>query len=123
MGTGMFCHTAERAASGDVKTVVDAVSNEKKRFVAMLESIFSETTDGRRELSVEDFERVLSEPKMISFLGAIDVEAEEAWSLFKVLDVDMNGLVDADEFISGCLRMKGGAIGLDVAEVKYQCTW
>ena len=34
--------------------------------------------------------------------------------VFKILDLDDDGTLDADEFLSGCLRLRGAAKALDV---------
>ena len=52
-----------------------------------------------------------------------------SWSkVFKILDLDDDGTLDADEFLSGCLRLRGPAKTLDVLvarrKVRYfQVVW
>merc|ERR1712232_1022536 len=50
----------------------------------------------------------------------LELDTSEAKGLFHLLDVKCNGRVNADEFVSGCLRLKGQAKSLDVATLLYE---
>lgn len=45
----------------------------------------------------------------------MDVETNDAWSLFKLMDTSGNGDLDAAEFVEGCMRLKGPARSMDVS--------
>jgi len=49
---------------------------------------------------------------------AIDLKPEEAKYLFNLLDIERKGEVDFEEFLSGCLRLKGSAKSIDMLAVK-----
>merc|ERR1712228_849165 len=57
----------------------------------------------------------LEVPQMQEFFKAIDVDQSEAKGLFHLLDLDNSGSVSAEEFINGCLRLRGPAKSLDLA--------
>merc|ERR1719499_246899 len=40
--------------------------------------------------------------------------------LFRLLDVDDSGVIDVDEFVSGCMRMQGDAKSIDVHTMIFQ---
>ena len=42
--------------------------------------------------------------------------------VFKILDLDDDGALDADEFLSGCLRLRGPAKTLDVLVARRKQT-
>ena len=52
------------------------------------------------------FDAVAQPPSTSGVLGGSKV--------FKILDLDDDGALDADEFLSGCLRLRGPAKTLDV---------
>jgi len=67
------------------------------------------------EMNLEQFLSKVETPQMQEFFKAIDANASEAARLFSVVDLDQSGLVDAEEFLSGCLKLHGPAKALDTA--------
>jgi len=51
------------------------------------------------------------------------LDIDQVRTLLTLLDRDQNGEVDIEEFITGCLRLKGGAKSLDMAILQYQVEW
>jgi len=67
-----------------------------------------------RVITWEDFQASLDTKEMKELFKAIDLDISEAHCVFKILDLDDDGTLDADEFLSGCLRLRGPAKTLDV---------
>eukprot|EP00927_Polykrikos_kofoidii_P070818 TRINITY_DN6719_c0_g1_i3.p1 TRINITY_DN6719_c0_g1~~TRINITY_DN6719_c0_g1_i3.p1 ORF type:complete len:754 (-),score=124.10 TRINITY_DN6719_c0_g1_i3:78-2339(-) len=67
-------------------------------------------------ISIDEFQRHLDNPKMKAFLDALDLDAESAAvsPFFHLIDTDGSGEVDAEELVSGCLRLTGVAKSFDV---------
>merc|ERR1711920_445297 len=76
-----------------------------------------ETThrDVLSSLSWQDFQGCLGRPQMREYFKAIDVHPSEARGVFQLLDLDSSGSIDAEEFLRGCLRLRGPAKALDLA--------
>merc|ERR1711920_359794 len=72
------------------------------------------------ELTWEDFESRLEHPRMREYFKAIDVHPSDAKGVFRLLDLDDSGSIDANEFLSGCLRLRGNAKALDVAVLMHE---
>uniref|UniRef100_A0A7S4QBX5 EF-hand domain-containing protein n=1 Tax=Alexandrium monilatum TaxID=311494 RepID=A0A7S4QBX5_9DINO len=66
-------------------------------------------------LSWDDFQEKLATPQMQDFFKHIDVDVSEAKGLFRLLDTDGSGSISADEFLNGCIRLRGPAKALDAA--------
>ncbi|CAJ1373533.1 unnamed protein product [Effrenium voratum] len=62
----------------------------------------------------DDFQASLHSKDIKELFKAIDLDISEAHCVFKILDLDDDGTLDADEFLSGCLRLRGPAKALDV---------
>eukprot|EP00927_Polykrikos_kofoidii_P084329 TRINITY_DN8850_c0_g2_i1.p1 TRINITY_DN8850_c0_g2~~TRINITY_DN8850_c0_g2_i1.p1 ORF type:complete len:768 (+),score=103.33 TRINITY_DN8850_c0_g2_i1:77-2305(+) len=103
--TGTFVDTAlERAASSkEIRTV-----NSAKELFDKLD------LDKRGSISVVEFQSQLDTPLMSEYLREIDVDPSEASFLFEILDINDSGHIDCDEFLSGCVRLKGPAKALDL---------
>merc|ERR550537_1648760 len=63
------------------------------------------------------FESQVDRPNMKEYFRAIDVDPSEAKGLFRLLDMDGSGTINAEEFLNGCLRLRGPAKALDLALV------
>mmetsp|Transcript_53000 Transcript_53000/g.152699 ORF Transcript_53000/g.152699 Transcript_53000/m.152699 type:complete len:820 (+) Transcript_53000:66-2525(+) len=72
--------------------------------------------DGERcgAITWSDLEMHLDNPKLIMFFKEIDIDISEAKGLFSLLDRDGSGAIDSDEFLGGCLRLRGPAKSLDL---------
>lgn len=72
------------------------------------------------EISWDEFHARLEDPTIQLYFKSVDLDPREARSLFMLLDTDRTGTVDAEEFIMGCLRLRGGAKAIDLATLMYE---
>merc|ERR1712113_763807 len=70
---------------------------------------------GSGQLTQEELQQHLDSPIVRARLAAIDMEVYEARGLFGLLDLSENGCISIDEFVIGCMRLKGGAKQIDLA--------
>merc|ERR1711933_697878 len=68
----------------------------------------------------EEFESKLDDRYMQEFFLAIDVDLREAKTVFKLIDVDGSGALDLEEFMNGCLRLRGPARALDLTMLVHE---
>eukprot|EP00929_Paragymnodinium_shiwhaense_P080428 TRINITY_DN41943_c0_g2_i4.p1 TRINITY_DN41943_c0_g2~~TRINITY_DN41943_c0_g2_i4.p1 ORF type:complete len:104 (+),score=27.58 TRINITY_DN41943_c0_g2_i4:168-479(+) len=54
-----------------------------------------------------------------ALFGALDLDIGDVRDLFEVLDEDGTRFIDLEEFVFGCLRLRGAAKALDVAKLHY----
>ena len=45
---------------------------------------------------------------------------QDVWTLFMVIDADQNGLIDIDEFVSGCQQLHGPAKSIQMARMSHE---
>jgi len=70
--------------------------------------------DSSGAISTDEIHNHLGSSAVQQFFRSVDVDISEAEALFEILDVSGDGLIDCDEFISGCLRLQGGARAVDL---------
>merc|ERR1711908_73891 len=53
-------------------------------------------------------------------MRSLDLDVEEARGLFKLIDIDDTNEVGIEEFVTGCVRLKGNAKSIDLATLMYE---
>jgi len=71
--------------------------------------------DHSGRISWIEFAKQLENPEMVEYFKSIDLDMSEAEHLFELLDVHNIGAITSEEFVNGCLRMRGPARAYDVA--------
>merc|ERR1711988_480686 len=107
--TGVFVEASLKSASADRDFFV--INNVLEIFKDQLGS------GSCTEMTWDSFVGQLNRPEMRAYFKAIDLDPSEARGLFRLLDMDDSGTIDAEEFSHGCLRLRGPAKALDLALV------
>eukprot|EP00405_Crypthecodinium_cohnii_P024757 CAMPEP_0206498142 /NCGR_PEP_ID=MMETSP0324_2-20121206/50750_1 /ASSEMBLY_ACC=CAM_ASM_000836 /TAXON_ID=2866 /ORGANISM="Crypthecodinium cohnii, Strain Seligo" /LENGTH=720 /DNA_ID=CAMNT_0053984137 /DNA_START=116 /DNA_END=2278 /DNA_ORIENTATION=- len=86
-------------------------------------------TDGNGELDIDEFRDVLLQPEVQDVFEQIDMDVEEAFKLFRLLDEKNKGTIELEQFVNGCslLRVPAKALNVellrkDLQELKAQST-
>jgi len=86
-----------------------------------IKDFFAEAdNDNSGKLSLGEFEDHLQNPKVAAFFTSLELDVSRAHRLFHLLDTDGSNEVGFDEFLDGCLRLKGPAKSLDVNMLVYE---
>jgi hypothetical protein len=86
-----------------------------------MRDVFREAdTDGDNVLSWDEFSEYLADNTAAVFFSSLGLDVHVAQALFVLLDVDDDNTVNIDEFVHGCIRLKGGARSIDVNMLLYQ---
>eukprot|EP00928_Gymnodinium_smaydae_P051402 TRINITY_DN34936_c0_g1_i1.p1 TRINITY_DN34936_c0_g1~~TRINITY_DN34936_c0_g1_i1.p1 ORF type:complete len:591 (+),score=88.60 TRINITY_DN34936_c0_g1_i1:57-1775(+) len=109
VATGVFVETALRIAQED----------KDNNIANKIRALFFESMSSDHTITFDDFCSKVDSPVMQEYLKSINVDPSETTSLYKLLDSDCSGGVDADEMVRGCLRLKGGAKALDQSLLLY----
>jgi len=108
--TGIFCQCAVETAQQDRENVIRYQLEEKENYVKTLKALFEMWDDnGNGKCTVKEFENHLHDPETRALLGSLDIQPRDAVALFDMLDADGSGEIDLDEFITGCITLRGGA--------------
>ena len=55
--------------------------------------------------------------------AALEIKANDAKTLFRLLDRNASGSLNGEEFVDGCIRLRGAADGLDMAKLLNDSRW
>merc|ERR1711972_516951 len=99
-----------------LETAMERAKQEKEIFLVGNARIVFERADMDKSgmISWPEFQKALEVDDMRDFFEAIDIDQTEAKSLFDLLDISGDGKISADEFLNGCLRVRGPAKALDL---------
>jgi len=118
---GIFVDSVMQSAQGDREEVVEAHMNEKKSAISQLREIFLEADeDGNKMISLQEFHDQSKDPRVWAYLSSLGLDVSEADGLFKLLDMDGSGTIGIEEFLMGCMRLKGYAKTIDLATLMYE---
>jgi len=119
--TGIFVDSAIHSAQADKDEVIQEQMRSTSSALSEMQKLFEAADiDNSGTISVEEFEQHLQRSEVRAHLAAIGIEVGEARGLFKLLDLDKSGEVTIEEFVFGCMRLKGGAKSIDLANLMYE---
>lgn len=113
--TGVFTQSACDLQDKDL--VIQEEMSRADHFVKEMQGFFNQSFDegGEHMVNWEQFEVCMERDDVLAYLGSHQLDVTDAYTLFKLLDTDGQELVDVNEFIQGCLRLKGAARAIDTA--------
>mmetsp|Transcript_47285 Transcript_47285/g.96300 ORF Transcript_47285/g.96300 Transcript_47285/m.96300 type:complete len:530 (+) Transcript_47285:31-1620(+) len=117
--TGVFCHSAIESADKDHEMNLQILATEREKYFRAVKRLFARLdADADGGITATEFEVALQDKTLISVFDALEISVEDAWNLFRTLDSDGDSHVGPQEFIDGCLRLKGPARSIDVVCIK-----
>jgi hypothetical protein len=118
---GTVVDVTSGVASKDRDRMVDHELAALKDYATDIEAFFKQAdTDKSGQLSWKEFKTHLENDRVKAYFQTLDLDIRKAHTLFKLLDRNDNGEVGIEEFLDGCLRLKGQAKSLDMNLVIYQ---
>merc|ERR1712107_76711 len=67
--------------------------------------------------TVAELEGALENETVQAYMTTLDIDTTNAWLLFKLLDVEARGFVDLGQFVTGCLKLRGNAKTIHIAQI------
>lgn len=119
---GAFVATTTAIADTDKDTIVQCATEEMDGYTAKIKAFFKAAdTDKSGTLSWEEFSQHLQDPKVKAYFQALQLDVSHAHILFDLLDADDNNSVTVDEFVDGCIRLRGSARNIDLNMLVFMC--
>ncbi|CAJ1356475.1 unnamed protein product [Effrenium voratum] len=113
--TGVFVDNAVVTAKTQRDYMIEKEREVKEKYIKELQHLFWHMDDDESgTLTAEEMQQLVKDPKMAAYFTAMGFEAHDCVRLFTLLDTDGSGTVDIEEFLDGCLRLKGSARSIDV---------
>merc|ERR1712048_611886 len=120
--TGVFVDNAVETAKTQREFLVQKEMELKEKYVAEMRSLFAEMDDdGSGYVTLEEIQEYFEDPRVQSYFQALGLDTHDSERLFKLIDNDGSGDVSVDEFLEGCIRLKGLARSIDVHSLMSEC--
>jgi len=105
----------------DHENAVRLKLHEKLQFTRKIRSLFMDI-DASKDgvLTYHELEAHLDDEQVSAYFDSLGIDPSDAWDLFKLLDVDSSQSIDVEEFIDGCMRLRGPAKALQLAKMMYE---
>eukprot|EP00929_Paragymnodinium_shiwhaense_P074660 TRINITY_DN38218_c0_g1_i1.p1 TRINITY_DN38218_c0_g1~~TRINITY_DN38218_c0_g1_i1.p1 ORF type:complete len:618 (+),score=103.50 TRINITY_DN38218_c0_g1_i1:98-1951(+) len=119
--TGCFCESAAAAARQDVSLSVQAYRSDRDQFLQRCKIIFRAVDqDDSGQIPVSEMKPYLDSEPARALFASLDLDVGDVHGLFDLIDEDGSEAVDLEEFMFGCMRLRGGAKALDIAKVQFE---
>jgi hypothetical protein len=114
--TAVFVESALQRSKRDHRFMVQTALKDNQDFLSTMKTIFRKMDrNGSGVIELAELKDQLHDKEIGAYFDSLGIDANQATNLFNLLDTDRNGSIDEDEFMFGCIRIKGEAKSLDVA--------
>mmetsp|Transcript_92786 Transcript_92786/g.267904 ORF Transcript_92786/g.267904 Transcript_92786/m.267904 type:complete len:584 (-) Transcript_92786:59-1810(-) len=118
--TGVFCQNAIDSAAQDQELIAQSMLANKQMYVQNMQQLFKAfDADDSGSVTISEFMAHLDDESVRLYFESLDLDTSDVGTLFRLLDTADHRELELEEFISGCLRLKGNAKGMDMAKLSY----
>lgn len=121
--TGVFLESALQVSQQDKDALIQEEMRQKEAYAKHVQTIFEEIAlqgGESSEINIEMFNEAMKDERMVAFFTALQLDASDVQTLFVLLDRDQTGTININDFMHGCIRLKGQASSLELAKLSYQ---
>ncbi|CAJ1413383.1 unnamed protein product, partial [Effrenium voratum] len=119
--TGVFCHSAIKAAERDHEMVIQSLLQNKKDFRELVSNLFMKIDDlGLGMITISEFEKHFNDDAVRAFFESLEMGAADAWTLFVALDADGDNVISLKDFTERCMQLHGPARSVDLYALTQQ---
>jgi hypothetical protein len=119
--TGVFVDNAVETARTQREFLVQKEMEVKEQWLKEMRSIFQEMdADGSGTVNKDEITEFCNDDRVHYYLTALGLDVHDTERLFELLDENRDGELEVDEFLAGCLRLKGMARSIDVYSLIHQ---
>eukprot|EP00927_Polykrikos_kofoidii_P029222 TRINITY_DN252_c0_g2_i8.p1 TRINITY_DN252_c0_g2~~TRINITY_DN252_c0_g2_i8.p1 ORF type:complete len:622 (-),score=109.48 TRINITY_DN252_c0_g2_i8:88-1953(-) len=112
--TGIFVQVAAELAAQDRVILTQSQMSQDATLMRSLMKLFPELDkDGSELITLEEFEACASDPHNAAYFTALGLDITKSKRFFNLIDQDGSGQLTVEEFVMGCMRLKGHSKVID----------
>jgi len=110
-----FCESAAEASRRDRESIIEHEIVRAQSIAADIKNFFEEADRDRSgAINEAELQCHLKDDRVKAFFASLEIDVTQAADLFYLLDTDDSGNIGLDEFLAGCMRLRGNASSMDV---------
>lgn len=119
--TGIYVDESIQRSAQERDLRLEKEQEGRELYESMLLDLLAEIDyDGTGEISREMLEEAFENDRVKYYFQVLDIDVSDSNYLFDMLDKDRSGAVDIEEFITGCIQLKGAAKSIDVHTLMHE---
>lgn len=104
--------------------MVQNILENKESHLRKITTLFAQLgADDSGVITYDMLQEQFGTPAVREYFESLGLDISDAWSFFKLLDMDGGGAVEIEEFLMGCLRLRGNARAMDMAKMMFDQNW
>lgn len=116
--TAVFVETTIAIGNKDFQNSIQNELEKKEEYEDSLRLLFDEMdSSGDGEVSLQEFLQEVQNPKLLAFFASLEIEIADATHFFAMLSDQGRKKVTLSNFVTGCIRMRGGALAVDLHDL------
>jgi Ca2+-binding EF-hand superfamily protein len=116
---GIFVSAAMQSSAMDKQLMIERMMRSRDVIAAEMVRLFVEAdADGSGTISWEEFRTFMEDEKMQAYMLALEIDMSSAHKVFHLLDKDGSGELSIDDFVNGCIKLRGSAKMVDIATLE-----
>eukprot|EP00929_Paragymnodinium_shiwhaense_P025865 TRINITY_DN15540_c0_g2_i2.p1 TRINITY_DN15540_c0_g2~~TRINITY_DN15540_c0_g2_i2.p1 ORF type:complete len:246 (+),score=60.52 TRINITY_DN15540_c0_g2_i2:145-882(+) len=119
--TGFFCEDAAATAAKDKSEAIKQQLHDKDEYLKQFRKVFKEIdTDRSGFMTLDELHEHIEDEDLQAYFSHLEIDVRDAWEIFRLLDTDGSGTISMEEFVFGCMKLRGYAKTLDIASISYE---
>jgi len=119
---GVFVENAVETSRSHRDALAVKERNIREKYITELYDFFmAMDQDKSGSVTFDEMTQYFSDPSIRDLFRVLGLEPDDMPKLFRLFDVDDSGEIQVDEFLEGCLRLKGDAKSIDLHSVLSLC--
>lgn len=119
--TGVYVDGAIQRSAQERDLRLEKEREDRESYESMLLDLLAEIDlEGTGQISREMLEDAFEKDRVRHFFSVLEIEVHDSNYLFDMLDLDQSGVVEIEEFVTGCLKFKGSAKSIDVHTLMFE---
>eukprot|EP00928_Gymnodinium_smaydae_P012185 TRINITY_DN14431_c0_g1_i1.p1 TRINITY_DN14431_c0_g1~~TRINITY_DN14431_c0_g1_i1.p1 ORF type:complete len:651 (+),score=89.62 TRINITY_DN14431_c0_g1_i1:53-2005(+) len=118
--TGLFCQSAIESTQSDKELAAMQMMAHRDKLVDFMTQLFKEIDDEHSGLlTLTELQCAMECDEVKAYFASVDIDTGDSWTLFELLDTDNSGKISVDEFVNGCLNLRGQAKAVHMMKIMH----